>query len=398
MRKRGMDQPAVFRQFFESGQGFGPSLFRAVADRVPASRVHHRKTQLLVQRLRKKLPRTPGVYGMLGPKGHLIYVGKAKNLRSRLLSYFRQSSDPKAHKIIRHTRTLIWEEWPCEFTALLRELELIRRHRPRFNVLGQPGRQRYVYLCLGRAPASYAYFVKQPTGHEQAVYGPFVGRGFAGDAIRALNQHFALRDCPNTTRFQFADQPPLFDHGRNPQCLRHELGTCLAPCAGLCTSKQYQKQLKLAKRFLDGQDSSLLEQLTRLMQAAAAEQKFEQAMLYRDRLRSFTWLLEKLEFIRTARASHSFVYRVTGCDQVPRWLLIHGGVVHRVLREPTNTKEAELVQRELRACFQAALSANQLLERCVDSVLIVTSWFRKKPEERAHLMSPNDAEAFCQAV
>ena len=85
-------------------------------------------------------------------KGRVVYIGKAKCLRTRLLSYFRANSrHPKAGKILRNTRVLVWEETADEFAALLRELELIRHFRPRFNVLGMPGQRRYIYLCLGRS-------------------------------------------------------------------------------------------------------------------------------------------------------------------------------------------------------------------------------------------------------
>ena len=103
------------------------------------------------------------------------------------MSYFRDSRDPKAGRILQHTHTLVWETVPDEFAALVRELELIRRHRPRFNVLGQPGRQRYCYVCLGRAPAPYAYVSRAPTGKDLGVYGPFTSAMRAGEAVRRLN-------------------------------------------------------------------------------------------------------------------------------------------------------------------------------------------------------------------
>ena len=141
------------------------------------------------------LPTGPGCYLYKDIENRVIYVGKAKNLRARLLSYFRvKSRDPKAGRILDHTRELLWEENADEFAALLRELELIRRHRPRFNVLGQPGRKAYLYICLGRGPASYIYVTREPTGKELAAYGPFSGRGHSLEAVRQVNHFFGLRD------------------------------------------------------------------------------------------------------------------------------------------------------------------------------------------------------------
>src|SRR5262249_38811494 len=150
-----------------------------------------------------------------------------------------------------HTATLVWEHLPDELNALLRELELIRRFRPRFNVLGQPGRQRYVYLCLGRGPAAQAYLSREATGKELAWYGPFVGRGRMDDVVRRLNYEFKLRDCATTVPVRFAEQGALFDGEQAAACLRYELGTCLGPCGGFCTTSEYTAKVKAAKAFLD---------------------------------------------------------------------------------------------------------------------------------------------------
>src|SRR5262245_15588108 len=97
--------------------------------------------------IRRNCPRLPGVYGMLDAQGHLIYIGKAKRLRTRLLSYFRRrGGDPRAKRILTCARTIAWEVVPSEFAALLRELELIHGCQPRFNIRHHPGRLRHVYV------------------------------------------------------------------------------------------------------------------------------------------------------------------------------------------------------------------------------------------------------------
>jgi len=100
--------------------------------------------------IRQHCPEGPGVYGMIDPEGRLIYVGKSKSLRARLVSYFTGGSeDCKARRIVACSQRIVWEPAPHEFTALLRELELIRRFCPRFNVRGRPGRGRRAYVGLG---------------------------------------------------------------------------------------------------------------------------------------------------------------------------------------------------------------------------------------------------------
>ena len=396
---RGKDQP-TFPGLPEADQfaGFGASTFRAPTDTPSGFAVRTRSAKKLREAVRTNAPRTPGVYGMLGPKGHVVYVGKAKNLRARLLSYFREDSrNPKAGKIIDHTATLVWEHLPDELNALLRELELIRRFRPRFNVLGQPGRQRYVYLCLGRGPGVHAYLSREATGKEVAVYGPFVGRGRIADAVRRLNYEFKLRDCPSTVPMRFADQTELFAEDRAAACLRYELGTCLGPCAGFCSSGDYSTRVKAAKAFLDGRDARTLKAIQSDMAAAAGELRFEQAAAIRDRWEALARLNDKLMFLRTARKEHSFVYPLAGCDNLTRWYLIHGGEVRAVVREPDTPEAAAAVQATVAAVFAQPYSVDATLRRCVDSVLIVTSWFRHHAEEKAKLLTAPAALGHCRA-
>src|SRR5262249_32255674 len=148
-------------------QGFGPDPLRLDADNPPFEWISAGRRSELRDRVRQLCPARPGVYGMLDRAGALIYVGKAKSLRTRLLSYFRHKNrDEKAGRILRHSRAILWEPAACEFTALLRELELIGRWQPRHNVQGIPDRERWLYLCLGRKAAPFAYVTKQPSGKE----------------------------------------------------------------------------------------------------------------------------------------------------------------------------------------------------------------------------------------
>lgn len=379
--------------------GFGPSRFRPAGEVAVGHRVRGRSQAKLGREMRAHAPKLPGVYGMLDARGKLVYVGKAKSLRARLLSYFRTNSrDPKAGRILDRTRTLLWEEANDEFAALLRELELIRRHRPRFNVLGQPGPRRYVYLCLGKAPAPYAYLTRDPTGKEVARYGPLVGRDRAADAVRRLNDWFKLRDCPSTVLMAFADQPELFEDGhRTAKCLRYDIANCLGPCGGLCTRREYAANVRAAKAFLDGRDRTLLAELTRRMTAAAAELRFEQATALRDRLQLLSWLDDRLRFLRTARQGGSFVYPLTGPAGGTVWYLIHRGEVRAALREPrrpaTQTAAVEVIEHVF-----AEPGGVEVTDHTVDSVLLVTAWFKKHAAEKARLMTKAAALAYTPAT
>ena len=187
-----------------------------------------RETRKLI---RQAAPHVPGVYGMVDREGELIYVGQSKSLRNRLVSYFAGSAPSKAQRIIAHTHRLIWETAPDELAALLRELELIRLWRPRFNVRGQPNRRRPAYLVLGRGPAPYVYLAAAPSSGDTAVFGPLRPTRYCRRAVHALNDYFQLRDCGQQVPIRLADQQEMFISENTALCLRYNLGTCLAPCA-----------------------------------------------------------------------------------------------------------------------------------------------------------------------
>jgi excinuclease ABC subunit C len=367
--------------------GFGPTAARPVDFAPDLGRLKSRKQVKLRAGVREAAPKCPGVYGMLGRYGELIYVGKAKSLRARLMSYFRESRDPKAGRILQHTNTLIWETVPDEFGALVRELELIRRHRPRFNVLGQPGRQRYCYICLGRTPAPTAYVSRTPTGKDLGVYGPFTSAGQAGEAVRRLNDWFRLRDCAQTVAMHFADQGELFPENHTAGCLRYEIGTCSGPCAGTCTRSAYGSQVRAAKRFLDGSEDKPLGELRGAMQQAAAAMQFERAASLRDRLTDLEWLWERLNWLRAARRENTFVYPLTGPDGRTVWYLIHRGQVRGACYRPTSPESAAAVRKLLDDVFAQDLGPG-VAPGQVDHVLLVAAWFRKYPAERAGLLPP----------
>jgi excinuclease ABC subunit C len=385
-------QPRLFAEDFD---GFGPSRYRP-ADEVPAVReVRGKRPSKLKRGVRKHAPKLPGVYGMLDGRGRLIYVGKAKNLRSRLLSYFRENSrDPKAGKIIGQTRRLVWEQTGDELAALLRELELIQRLRPKFNVLGVPGLQRHHYVCVGKSPAPHVYVATKPTGKELGVYGPFVRRYHSEEAVRRLNHWFKLRDCPQSVAMNFAEQGELFDPERAAKCLRYELETCAGPCAGGCTRKDYAACVRGAKAFLDGRNRSVLKKLKKAMEEASAAFEFEKALSLRDKLEAIRWLDDRLSLLRRARNRSSFVYPLAGFDGRVRWYLIHRGEVQAVAFPPA-AESAAGVTALLAATFTDHPAPAVLSDVAVDSVLLVAGWFNKHKEDRAKLLTRAQAEEVC---
>jgi excinuclease ABC subunit C len=376
--------------------GFGPDGLDPTAPSPPLHRVKGRRPGVLRAAVRADCPRRPGVYGMLDVTGKLIYVGKAKSLRARLLSYFRPNSrDAKAGRIVQNTRTLVWEFAPSEFAALLRELELIRRWRPRFNVQGQPHRHRHTYVCLGRRPAPYVFLSSRPAASVIAGFGPVPAGQRAREAVRRLNDGFALRDCPQKQEMVFADQGELFPEPRAAGCIRHEIGSCLGPCAAACTQADYAARVGAARGFLEGQGGDMLAALERDMEAASEALAFERAAALRDRLEVLRWLHDHLERLRQLREGQSFVYPAAS-ETGEVWYLIHQGRVAASRPAPspeTTARTAAMIEALYRRRFPpgAALAGSE-----VDGVLLVAGWFRRHPEERARVLGPAEALTLCR--
>jgi excinuclease ABC subunit C len=378
--------------------GFGPSSFSLSSALPVLHQVHGNRTAALRKQIRELCPRSPGVYGMLDANAELIYVGKAKLLRGRLLSYFRvRSRDPKAGHIVAQSRTIVWEETPSEFGALLRELELIRRWRPRLNVQGQPHRRLRTYICLGRRPAPHLFVSRRPPAGTIACFGPVLGLGRARDAVRRLNDLFRLRDCPKPQTMHFADQGELFPIQRAAGCIRHEIGTCLGPCAAACSSTDYRTQVRAVRAFLSGKDDRLLDRLKCAMTDAAASQQFERAAGLRDKLDILRWLGHQLARIRQARERHSHVYVVKTPQGAPIWYITRQGRIEAVLPAPVDSASGQKAATILDAVFfarRARFGIRAIDE--VDMVLLVDAWFRRYPDERAKTLSPEGAMNLCR--
>lgn len=369
--------------------GLGPNRYDVACDSIPwGGMVVGDGKPALKRGIKAHTPQQPGIYAMLDGDNNILYVGKAKRLRTRLLNYFRAKSGEKrkAQRLLRRTQSIVWEYAPHEFAALLRELQLIRQYRPRFNVMGQPLLRRRAYVCLGRAPAPYAYVTKEPPTQGD-WFGPLIARPEIYEAVRHLNDVFRLRDCPKQQTMHFAEQQSLIEEKNVAGCIRYDLGTCLGPCAKLCTSGQYRHRVQLVKKFLMCQDEETLERIRQDMREAASALEFERATMLRDRMQQLEWLLQNLQRLKRTREELSFIYPVD-CSKRPGqqlWYLIHEGQVRWTMAASETT--ATKVIHEI---FHAPPRVGIPLES-IDHVWLIAAWFRKFPKERERCLLPDDA-------
>ena len=330
----------------------------------------------------------PGTYRMLGADGEVVYVGKSKQLRTRLLSYFRAKRGEKGHRIINEARALEWTYEPSEFAALLRELELIKRFRPRLNVQHKrDGRWSFLKLTGGAAPR---LFVVHAVSDDAAAYfGPFRGGRRISEAVRELNDLLGLRDCSLTVPLRFADQPDLFAFEHTPRCHRFDLRLCLGPCAALCTEAQYRTRVELARAFLNGDADEPVRWLGERMQAAADRWEFEYAASLRDRLHRLETLRDEFAQLREALDGLTFLYRVAGVDDDDRVYLVRRGTVRACVPAPRSAAERRRLSRLCDEHFGHPEPKGALVTRHqVDEILLIARWFRARPDEYANTAAP----------
>lgn len=336
--------------------------------------------------VRERAENRPAVYRMIAADGEVVYVGKSKQLRSRLLSYFRAVYPAdKGARILRDAHRIEWEYVPSEFAALLTELRLIKRYRPRRNVALKRDDRNLCFIKLGGAVAPKLSVVRGPGTDDSALYyGPFLGAVKIGEAVRELSDVLGLRDCSLDRKMHFSDQSELFQLApRTPGCLRYELKKCLGPCVAAATASQYMEQVRLARAFLDGTSDGPVETLRAMMETSSERLEYERAAAYRDKLHRLEALRDQFGRLRFAVESLSFVYSVPGNDGKDRLYVIRRGRVRAELDAPDTPAERGTFEAVVAEVFSDAVDGLQVPSHEIDELLLLSSWFRRFPGEMA---------------
>ncbi len=250
----------------------------------------------MLDSLREKannLPLLPGVYIMLDEQNDVIYVGKAKKLKNRVSSYFHGEHLPKVAAMVEKVRDFNVIVAASEFEALVLENSLIKRHKPRYNILLKDDKG-YPFIRLDMREEYPVMSLVSNAGKDGAKYfGPFGGRSQTRDIISTISKALLLPDC--SRKFPR-------DIGKERPCLNYHMGTCAGWCLIDSSAEDYRQRMMQAALILDGRSKELVEQLREKMESAAEELRFERAAELRDRLRAIDGVANKQRVIATAFA------------------------------------------------------------------------------------------------
>lgn len=230
------------------------------------------------------LPQTPGVYLMLNQQQKIIYVGKARFLKKRVASYFNNSSkDRKTITLVNQIAAMDYHLTRSESEALILENQLIKKHRPKYNILLKDDKSYpYIYVSNGEDKFPRVEFRRGKKDQTGQYLGPFPSANSVRQTLSFLQKVFKVRQCDNNT----------FNNRSRP-CLQYQINRCTAPCVGLVNQQQYQQQLQNSFDFIDGKSDRLLTTLIENMEQAAEQMEYEQAAEYRDQIKAIRQVQSK---------------------------------------------------------------------------------------------------------
>lgn len=338
----------------------------------------------VIERALLTMPQSPGVYRMLDQRGDALYVGKAKSLKKRVYSYTQTARMPeRLRRMVHETVSMEIMTTHTEAEALLLEANLIKRLKPRFNIVLRDDKS-YPWLMLTE-DHPYPQITKHrgSRARKGSYYGPFASVWAVNQTVTAMQRVFLLRSCQDTV---FAN--------RSRPCLLHQIKRCSAPCVGRVTPVEYGHLVDQARAFLGGKAGSVQKDLAREMEAAAERLEFERAAALRDRIRGLTHVQGTAVINPNSLTDADIVagYQIGGqtCVQV---FFIRGGRNNgNRAFFPTHTREAEL--DAVLAAFLAQFYDDKppppfvLLNHAVPETELVEEALSLKAERRVSLSVP----------
>src|SRR5437660_2574037 len=333
-----------------------------------------------------RVPDRPGVYVYRDGKQQVLYVGKAASLRRRVRSYFQESRprDPKTDALVRQIRDLEYIVTDNELEALMLEANLVRRHRPRYNIILRDDKH-YPFLKLTTNEEFPRLVVARRVQRDGArYYGPFYPATAMRETLRLTRQLFPLRTCSIT-----------IDGSLERPCIQYAIHRCNAPCTGWETREGYARTVEDVAHFLEGRDEELARRLTKEMEEAAAELKFERATVLRDQIQSLNKVRERQKIISTDDVDQDVVGVVRqGSDACVELFFVRKGRL--VGQEPfffdkvAGWTDGEILSAFVRQFYGKAVTPAPeiLLSEELPEAELTTEWLSTLSERRVQVLAP----------
>jgi excinuclease ABC subunit C len=333
-----------------------------------------------------RLPDRPGVYIYRDAKAQVIYVGKAASLRSRVRSYFQDARphDAKTDAMVRQIADLEYIVTDNELEALMLEANLVRKHRPRYNIILRDDKH-YPFLKLTTGEAFPRLLVARRVQNDgNTYYGPFYPATAMRETLRLTRQLFPLRTCSIT-----------IDGRLERPCIQYAIHRCNAPCTGWETREGYAQTVRDVERFLEGRDDALLRRLTEEMEAASGEEKFERAAVLRDQIQSLKKVQERQKIISTEEIDQDILGVVRqGSDAcVELFFVRKGRLVGQeafFFDKVSGWSDGEVLSAFLRQFYGTSVTpaAEILLSEEIPDAELVSEWLSGLARRRIQLTVP----------
>jgi len=283
----------------------------------------------------------PGIYQMMNSSGDIIYVGKAKNLKKRVSSYFqKQEHPPKTKVLVAQIADIQVVVTGNENEALILENQLIKKYRPRYNVVFRDDKT-YPYILLSNEEYPRLSIHRGRQTKSGDYFGPFTGSTAARYSISLMQKLFAIRQCENSV-FKYRSRP----------CLQYQIKRCSGSCVGKISLQDYQKDVELVRLFYKGKNESVIKKLSQRMELAAEELAFEKAAHYRDQVVNLRRVLEKqvVSSGQPNRKSDIDIIAVKSKEKTAVVFVLHvrNGIVQGskqfIPKMPADTSNSEIIQ------------------------------------------------------
>ncbi len=334
----------------------------------------------------QSLPALPGVYLMRDAQGRVIYVGKAISLRHRVRSYFTPSAqeDSKVRRLVGEIADLEFIVTDSELEALILEANLIKTHRPRFNVRLRDDK-RYPYIKVTWAePFPRVLVTRRVERDGNRYFGPYTSAGAVHQTLSLLRRSFPYLTCDREIS------------GKDRRaCLYYDLKLCLGPCIGAVTQEEYREMIASLVRFLEGRSEEVIADLERRMRVAADGLDFERAALLRDQLQSVRRVVERQKIVAAAGSDQDVIAFArddgNACVQV---FFIRGGRLlgreYFLLEGAEEEEDRAVVAAFVKQFYEEAayVPPEVILPDAVDEALVIEEWLRRKRGARVTLQVP----------